>query len=464
MAQISFLGATGTVTGSRFLVNTGEITLLVDCGLFQGPKELRLKNWDPFPYPPKDIDKVLLTHAHIDHTGYLPRLCHDGFTGQIHSTHATAELCDILLRDTAHLQKEDADWANKKGFTRHRPAKPLFTAKDVDKTMQRFEPVHYGQEFFPKENLRIKFKDSGHLLGSAFVELKSRMTSQPKKILFSGDLGRAARPILSDPVQIYNVDYLILESTYGNRRHGGATGIPELTRVIKESYKRGGVLVIPAFSVGRTQSLLYILRQLEDEGKIPDLHIYVDSPMAIDATAVFEGRLHDLDLESRIAALEGKKLFRPKNVVFCREKKQSKKINDVESKAIIISASGMATGGRILHHLSQRLPEKKNTLLLIGYQAHGTRGRQILDGAKTVKIHGHEIPINCHTEMIDAFSGHADYVEILAWLMGFNRPPEKTFIVHGEPDASASLAEKIRLQFGWEVIVPGFNESFDLTL
>jgi len=464
MGQIRFLGATGTVTGSRFFVDTGKNSFLVDCGLFQGPKQLRLRNWDPFPVPPSEIDKVLLTHAHIDHTGYLPRLCRDGFKGQVHCTHATGELCDILLRDTAHLQKEDADWANKKGFTKHRPAKPLFTAKDVEKTMARFEPIHYGQEYFPWENLRVKFKDSGHLLGSAFIEIKSMATGQPRKILFSGDLGRASRPILRDPVQIYNVDYLILESTYGERRHKDVDGLAELTRVIVESRERGGVLVIPAFSVGRTQTLLYVLRQLEDEGKIPDLNVYVDSPMAINATAVFENRIHDLDLNSRIAALDGKKLFRPKNVIFCKETRQSKKINEVNSNAIIISASGMATGGRILHHLRQRLPEKRNTILLIGYQAHGTRGRQIFEGAETVKIHGREVPINCHVEMVDAFSGHADYVEIMAWLMGFNRPPEKTFIVHGEPEASASLAEKIRLQFGWDVVVPGIEDTYDLTL
>ncbi|MCP4566438.1 MAG: MBL fold metallo-hydrolase [FCB group bacterium] len=464
MSKISFLGGTGTVTGSRFLLQTDGCNLLVDCGLFQGPKALRLKNRDSFPVPPSTIDKVLLTHAHIDHTGYIPKLCKDGFKGQIHSTHATAELCDILLRDSAYLQKEDADWANKKKFSRHKPAQPLYSAKDAIKALERFEPLHFGQNYFFNDNLRIKFKDSGHLLGSAFVEIKTTRDSRPRKILFTGDMGRASRPILNDPVQVYNVDYLVLESTYGNRLHETGNPLEQLTQVILESRERGGVLVIPAFSVGRTQTLLYVIRELEEQGKIPVMNVYVDSPMAVNATEVFERRIPDLDLDSRLAAIQGKKVFRPKRVAFCKERKQSKVINDVKSNAIIISASGMATGGRILHHLTRCLPDKKNTLLLIGYQAYGTRGRSILEGKLSVKIHGREVPINCTVANIDSFSGHADYEEILAWLMGFNRPPEKTFIVHGEASASASMAEKIRSQYGWDVVVPEEGASFDLDL
>lgn len=464
MAKLSFLGATGTVTGSRFLLETECCNMLIDCGMFQGPKKLREKNWDKFPVTPSTVDKVLLTHAHIDHTGYLPRFCKDGFTGPVHSTYATGELCDILLHDSAYLQKEDADWANKKGTTKHKPAQPLFTAKDVDKTMTQFEPLHYGQDHFVDDKLRIKFKDSGHILGSAFIEVTASPGQHRRKILFSGDLGRASRPILHDPVQVYDVDYLVLESTYGNRLHSNVHGIEELTKVILDSRERGGVLVIPAFSVGRTQTLLYVIRELERDGKIPSMPVYVDSPMAIDATEIFEKRIPEMDLDSRVATLRGEKLFRPKHVVFCRKRQQSKVINNIERHAIIISASGMAVGGRILHHLQMRLPQKQNTVLLIGYQAEGTRGRTILDKKRTVKIHGEDVPIKCKVENIDAFSGHADYNEILAWLMGFNRPPEKTFIVHGEPEASASMAEKIRLHFGWNVVVPNLEQSFELNL
>jgi metallo-beta-lactamase family protein len=461
---ISFLGGTGTVTGSRFFLQTDYCNLLVDCGLFQGPKSLRLKNWDSLPVPPSTIDKVLLTHAHIDHTGYIPKLCRDGFKGQIHCTHATQELCDILLRDSAYLQREDADWANRKGFSKHSPARPLYSAKDAIKALERFEPLHFGQDYFFKGKLRIKFKASGHLLGSAFVEVKTIRDSRARKILFTGDIGRSSRPILSDPVQVYNVDYLVLESTYGDRLHEASNPLEELAQVILQSRERGGVLVIPAFSVGRTQTLLYVIRELEEQGKIPIMNVYVDSPMAVNATEIYERRIPDLDLDSRLAAIQGKQLFRPQKVSFCKDKKQSKLINDVQSNAIIISASGMATGGRILHHLSRRLPEEKNTLLLIGYQAYGTRGRLILEGRPSVKIHGREVPINCTVANIDTFSGHADYSEILAWLMGFNRPPEKTFIVHGEAEASTSLAEKIRLHYGWDVVVPEQGATFELDL
>lgn len=464
MSQITFMGATGTVTGSRFLLETRDCSLLIDCGLFQGPKDLRLKNWDKFPVSPASINKLLLTHAHIDHTGYLPRLCRDGFAGQIHCTHATRDLCDILLRDSAHLQEEDAEWANRKGFSKHKPAQPLFTTNDAIKALDRFEPFHLGEDYYFKDNLRIKFKDSGHLLGSAFIEVKATSNSRPRKILFTGDIGRASRPILRDPVQVYNVDYLVLESTYGDRLHEDVYPIEELAHIINKSRERGGVLVIPSFSVGRTQTLLYVIRELEQHNKIPIMNVFIDSPLAIEATEIFEKRIPQLDLDSRIAAIKGQKLFRPQKVTFCRKRKQSRKINDIQSNAIIISASGMATGGRILHHLSQRLPEANNTVLLIGYQAEGTRGRSLLEGQREIKIHGKQIPVNCHLENIDAFSGHADYAEILAWLMGFNRPPEKTFIVHGEPQASASLAEKIRLQFGWDVTVPAFSETCTLDL
>ncbi|MCD6162249.1 MAG: MBL fold metallo-hydrolase [candidate division Zixibacteria bacterium] len=464
MGRLTFYGATETVTGSRYILELQGMKLLIDCGLFQGSKKNRLKNWEPFPVPPKEIDRVLLTHAHIDHTGFLPRFCKHGFKGQVHCTHATADLCEILLKDSAHIQQEDARWANKKGFSKHKPALPLYTVKDAENALTHFSPLYYGEDLYLGDNYRLKFKDAGHILGSSFIDIKTTEGKDAKKIFFSGDIGRPAKRILRDPIQAFNVDYLILESTYGNRLHGDSYPIDELARVINESVERGGTLVIPSFAIGRTQSLLYIIRELEEQNKIPDLPIFIDSPMAIDATEIFRKRISDQHLTSRILTLEGKRIFHPKQLHICETRQQSKAINQQKTPAIIISASGMVTGGRILHHLLQRLPDSKNTILFIGFQAYGTRGRTIVEGSQEVKIHGRHIPINAKVESISGFSGHADYNEILAWLMGFNKPPEKTFIVHGEPEAAASMAEKIHTHFGWDVVVPKFGDSFEINL
>lgn len=462
MDRLSFLGATGTVTGSRFLLEIGGKNLLIDCGLFQGLKENRLRNWDPFPVSPATIDRVLLTHAHIDHSGYLPRFCSDRFTGKIHCTPATHALCKIMLRDSAHLQEEDAYWANKKGFSKHRPALPLYTSEDAENALAYFEPLHYGQDLFLSDELRVKFKDAGHILGSSFVDVKTTANNHVKRIVFSGDLGRPSRAILRDPVQVYEVDYLIVESTYGNRLHDEKPPEEELARVINESIERGGVLVIPSFAVGRTQELLFSIRELEERGTIPALPVYVDSPMAVNVTQVFAESTRDYNLKARILALNGKDVLEPKHIHFCKDREQSKAINKERSRAIIISASGMVVGGRILHHLEHRLPDSQNTILFIGYQGEGTRGRTILEGKPTVKIYGQQISVRAHIENISGFSAHADYHETLAWLMGFNRPPAKTFIVHGEPDAAEALAEKIQSTFAWEVIIPQYGESFEL--
>jgi metallo-beta-lactamase family protein len=462
MSTLSFLGAAGNVTGSRFLLETQGKKLLIDCGLFQGLKQNRLRNWEPFPVPPSDIEAVLLTHAHIDHSGYLPRFCKQGFSGRIHSTYATQELCEIMLRDSAHLQEEDALWANKKGFSKHSPALPLYTVEDAEKALAQFSPHYYGQDLFLTDTLRIKFKDAGHILGSSFIDVKTADAAGTRRFVFSGDLGRPARPILWDPVQVYEVDYLILESTYGNRLHDAKPSEQELARIINESLRRGGVLVIPSFAVGRTQELLFFIRELEEQGEIPTLSVYVDSPMAINATEIFKKRIGDYDLEARILELNGKHIFQTRKVQFLKDVEQSKKLHDIQNQAIIISASGMVEGGRILHHLEHRLPHQQNTVLFIGYQAEGTRGRALFEGKPFVKIHGMEIPVRAKIESISGFSAHADYNETLAWLMGFNRPPIKTFIVHGESDASASLAEKIKTRLGWKVVIPKLNERFEL--
>ena len=460
MTKLTFFGATGTVTGSRFLLEHEGNSLLIDCGLFQGLKKNRLRNWQPFPISPVEIDRVFITHAHIDHSGYLPRLCKEGFEGKIHCTHATYDLCEILLRDSGHLQEEDANWANKRGFSKHRPALPLYTVADAEKSLSHFEPYHYGEDIFLNDTLRVKFKDAGHILGSSFVDVKYTREGSPKKIVFSGDLGRPERPILRDPVQPFEVDYLILESTYGNRLHNNDTPERDLATVINGSVDRGGVLVIPSFAVGRTQQLLYTLRELEEDKEIPSLPVYVDSPMAIDTTTVFEKNKGYYDLAAKVLEIRGTSILKPRQLKFCRHRDESKALNQIKKNAIIISASGMATGGRILHHMRHRLPRSHDTMLFIGYQAEGTRGRTILDGNSTVRIHGEDIPIKAAIENISGFSAHADYNEILAWLIGFNRPPEKTFVVHGEPDASASLAERITDKLGWNVVVPKFQESF----
>ena len=463
MAELTFLGATGTVTGSRFLLNTDRHKLLVDCGMFQGRKENRLRNWQEFPINPSEIDKVLLTHAHIDHSGYLPRLYKNGFAGQVHCTHATHELCQIMLKDSAHIQEEDAEWANKKGYSKHSPALPLYTSKDAFNVLEHFKPVFYGEEnYLENSHIRVKFKDAGHILGSSFIEFKNEYGPATRKILFSGDFGRPAQTILKDPTQVFNVDYLILESTYGDRLHEESDPVSELKRVINASFQRGGVLVIPSFAVGRTQTLLYLIRQLELSGEIPVMDVFIDSPMAINVVEVFDKHSADFNLTTRVNVIQDRHIFQPQKLKICRSRQKSIALNQIESNAIIISASGMATAGRILHHLKQRLPDSKNTVLFIGYQAEGTRGRTILEGHPTVKIHGMQVPVKASVENIPGFSGHGDYNEIMAWLMGFNKPPEHVFIVHGEPESSEFLADKIRTRFGWQVTVPKFMQKFDL--
>ncbi len=458
--KITFLGAAGTVTGSRFLLEIQGKKILIDCGLFQGLKANRLKNWESFPVAPSTIDAVALTHAHIDHSGYLPKLCREGFKGDIFCTHATYELCKILLPDSAYLQEEDARWANKKGFSKHKPALPLYNAEDAQRCLKHFKPFYYGDDILITDNTRIKLKDAGHILGSAFIDIKTTENGKTKRILFTGDLGSPRRSVMNDPVQAYEVDYLVLESTYGNRLHK-TDDTPkdiELARIINECSSTGGMLIIPSFAVERAQEILFHITDLEYKKLIPPLPVFLDSPMAINATEVFEKMQNQYNLQTRVLVIEGKKILRPQNIKFTKDVNQAKKLHFVKGPGIIISASGMLEGGRILHHLKHRLPDPKNTLLFIGYQAEGTRGKAILNGQDEIKIHGGYVPVNAKVESIQGFSGHADYNEILAWLMGFNRPPEKTFIVHGESGASRSLSEKITKTFGWNVEIPKEGE------
>jgi len=462
MPSLTFLGATGTVTGSRFLLKTNSKQYLIDCGLFQGLKELRLRNWEPFPVAPDTIDAVILTHAHIDHTGYLPCLVKNGFHGPVYATTATTDLCQIMLPDSAHLQEEDAAYANKKHFTKHSPALPLYTGEDAKKAVSLFKPIPYGSVLNLDDGVSLTFRDAGHILGSAFVDIRLQNDGKELRLLFSGDLGRPNQPILRDPHTVFSADYLVIESTYGDRLHGSADTKKEVARIINESIERGGVLVIPSFAVGRTQELLYTIRELEETNLIPHLPIYVDSPMAINATQIFIKNKQDYDLESKVLELEGKAILQTAKLHFAQTQQQSKAINAINNRAIIISASGMVTGGRILHHMFNRLPNPKNTVLFIGYQALGTRGRTILEGAESVKIHGQYVPIRAHVENISGFSAHADYNEILAWLASFNNAPRKVFIVHGEPEQSRSLGDKIRSQFNWATETPEYLSRFEL--
>jgi len=462
MAKLTFLGATGTVTGSKYLLEADGKKLLIDCGMFQGLKELRLRNWEDFPIDPTSIDAVILTHAHIDHTGYLPKLVQLGFKGIVYATPATADLCQVMLPDSAHLQEEDAKYANKKQFSKHETALPLYNLTDAENALRLFEPLPYGKLIELSPNVTLCYRDAGHILGSAFVDIRVKQEDGERRILFSGDLGRPAQPILRDPHTVFGTDYLVLESTYGNRLHGETDRKEDLAKVINDSYERGGVLVIPSFAVGRTQELLYTIRELENEKRIPIMPIFVDSPMAINATNVFMKNTQDHDMESKLAKLKGIDILKTTDLRFAKTAEQSKAINNIFGKAIIISASGMVTGGRILHHLFNRLANPNNTVLFIGYQAEGTRGRTILEGAESVKIHGQQVPVKAHIEQISGFSAHADYNEILAWLSSFNEAPRKIFIVHGEASQSAALGERIQASFNWETAIPKYLETYDL--
>jgi len=462
MATINFFGATGTVTGSKYLLETDGKKFLIDCGLFQGLKELRLRNWENFPIDPASIDAVILTHAHIDHSGYLPKLVQMGFTGSVYATTATADLCAIMLPDSAHLQEEDAKYANRKKFSKHSQALPLYTINDANKALDLFQPLPYGKTTELTPAVTLTYRDAGHILGSAFVDIRIKTDDGGQRILFSGDLGRPAQPILRDPHTVFGTDYLILESTYGDRLHGQMDKKTELAKIINDSVKRGGVLIVPSFAVGRTQELLFTIRELEQEQRIPEMPVFVDSPMAINATGVFKKNSQDHDIESKVAELSGIDILKTADLRFTRSSDQSKAINNIKGRAIIISASGMVTGGRILHHLFNRMPNPNNTVLFIGYQAVGTRGRTILEGTETVKIHGQRIPVKAHVEQISGFSAHADYNEILAWLSSFNEAPRKIFIVHGEPSQSQALGERIQSAFNWSYEIPEYLESFEL--
>jgi metallo-beta-lactamase family protein len=463
MAKIKFLGAAGTVSGSKYLVNAGGMSLVVDYGMFQGPKKLRLLNWEEARNHPS-ADHVLLTHAHIDHIGMLPVLVRAGFNGQIWSTEVTAELCRISLLDAAHLQEEDARFANKMGFSKHKPALPLFTKEDAERVFPLLRAVDYDKYQEIADGVQVRFLDAGHILGSAIVEITLKDGGKPMRMVFSGDLGRYDALILRDPEPVNQADFLLVESTYGNRMHPHEEPLSDFSDIINETAKRGGMLLIPSFAVGRTQTLLYLIRDLKARRMIPDLPVFVDSPMAQHVTELFCRHIEDFDEEAKaVFRKTGKCPVLCSNLQFVSTKEESQAINNMHYPGIILSASGMATGGRILHHLKFRLPDPKNTILFVGYQSVGTRGQLIKDGAREIKIHGEMIPVRARIRSLEAFSGHADCSEIMRWLGTFKKPPRLTFIVHGEAESSVALANEIHRTLGWKTHIPGYLESYKLS-
>ena len=463
MASLTFLGATGTVTGSKYLVEAGGEQLMVDCGLFQGDKELRLRNWNPLPVPAAGIQWLLLTHAHLDHIGYIPRLIKDGFHGQILASAATVDLAKIVLPDSGHLQEEDAEFANKKGFSKHAPALPLYTYEDALKALEYIHAIDALTRVDISPHFSIRSFFAGHILGARMIELTVRENGAVKRLLFSGDLGRFPQLIIPEPaVPEDGFDYMLLESTYGDRLHPKEDIGARLVSVVESTAGHGGTVVIPSFAVGRTQELLFLFRDLIADKKMHSLPIHVDSPMAIDVTHLYEKHNEDHGLELNALEEKGIDPFSPPNLHFDKTVDDSKQLNDARFPMVIISASGMATGGRVVHHLERCLPDHRNTILFVGFQAAGTRGQAIQSGAKAVKMYGHEVHVRARIETIENLSAHADYGEILGWLKRFSKAPGRTFLVHGEPRASEALRQHITEELRWDVTVPAYLERVAL--
>jgi metallo-beta-lactamase family protein len=461
MAKLTFLGAAGTVTGSKYLVEAEGKRLLVDCGLFQGLKELRLRNWAPLPQKPGTFDWCVLTHAHLDHTGYLPRLVHDGFRGPIFADLATIELCNLLLPDSAHIMEEDAQNAQRGGYTKHDPALPLYTPADVEPVLNAFREIPRSDTFTISPQFTVRPHDAGHILGSSSLELTITENGKKTVVLFSGDVGRYDQPILKNPDAPPRCDVLLCESTYGDRDHPADSPEDALAEVVNRVAKRGGVIVMPAFAVGRTQTIMYIIRELENANRIPRLPVFVDSPMAISVTDLYMRHHEDHDLAFVTESKNGNPLD-AHTVHYMRTVEDSKKINDVKTPAIIISASGMATGGRVLHHIAQRAPDPRNAILLAGFQAEGTRGRALEEGAKTLRMYGEDVPVAAEVVNLRQFSAHAGKSELIRWLTGLPAPPRQTYLVHGEPAASAALKFTIESNFRWRVSLPAYLQTIDL--
>ncbi len=459
---IKFLGAAQTVTGSKYLLDFDNFQVLVDCGLFQGPKKLRRRNWDEFPMPPHEVDALILTHAHIDHLGYLPRLVQQGFSGPIYCTSATADLARIMLLDSAKIQEEEAKFANRKGYTKHKPAEPLYTTEDAEKTFDLLRDFEYDEDVPLHDGVTIKFHDAGHILGSAWVEMSVRQQQQRKTVVFSGDIGRYDQPVLRPPTSMTYTDVLLVESTYGDRENDAGEPIQEFAEAINTALGHGGCVIIPSFAVGRTQTVMYYLKTLMESGQMPKVPVYLDSPMAINVTQLYKRRfsyhkLRDQDLQY------AESLFDYEFFNYYRSVAASKSINDIKRNAIIVSSSGMCTGGRVVHHLAQRLTREDDTILFVGYQAKGTRGRDIAEKKETIRMFGQDIPLRCHVQQISGLSGHADRSELRRWVDRLNTPPQQTFVVHGELDSATAMQQMLQQDLGWnQVHVPDYLEEFKL--
>ena len=467
MASIEFWGGVGTVTGSKYLVVTDKARVLVDCGLFQGLKELRERNWQDPPFDPHSLDAVLITHAHIDHTGYLPRLVQQGFRGPVYCSRGTADLLKILLPDAGRLQEEDADYRNRHNLTKHKPALPLYTEKDAYAALQLVKPLpNDGEPFELAPGIHASFRISGHILGSSLVLLEldsAGADGKGRRVLFSGDLGHYDQPIIRDPVPPPGCDYLLVESTYGDRLHDPEDPKIALARIINDAAQRQAPVLIPAFAVGRTQEIVYLIRELEDEKAIPVLPVAVDSPMAAATTQAYANRKEEQDEDYASILTQQRHPLRTHSMNTASSREESKKLNDAKGARVIISASGMMTGGRVLHHAIRLVPDPEATIVFVGYQAAGTLGRRIQDGEPEVKILGHWVPVRCRKEKIGGFSAHADWAEVLRWLAGMQGgTPRTTFLTHGEPEAANAMAGHIKEKFGWNVHVPQFGERVEL--
>jgi metallo-beta-lactamase family protein len=453
MPTLSFLGAVDTVTGSRYLVAGARGRVLVDCGLFQGPKKLRERNWADLPFDVASLDAVVLTHAHIDHSGYLPRLCKAGFTGPVYCTRGTRDLLQLLLPDSGYLQEEEANTANKRGYSRHHPALPLYTRSDAERSLEQLRAVAFGTTVEVAPGIVASFSRAGHILGSSCVRL---VVDDDQSIVFSGDVGRPADPIMTPPEPLPAADTLVIESTYGDRLHATESIVDVLAREITATIERRGVMVVPAFAVGRAQHLLHMIARLRADRRIPDCPVYLDSPMAINATELFRSHAGDHSL-SPAACADMCGVARYSQTV-----EDSKAIGRSGGPAIVISASGMCTGGRVLHHLARFLPDERATILFVGYQATGTRGRSLLDGARELKLLGQYVTVRARIVQVDGLSAHADYVELIDWLRRSSIAPRQVFVTHGEPAASDAFRRRLQETFDWRVRVPDVGETVQL--
>ena len=451
-SQMTFLGGTGTVTGSKYLLDAGGARVLIDCGLFQGVKALRLRNWAAPPVAPQNVDDVVLTHAHLDHSGYLPRFIRQGFAGPVLTSRGTRDLCGILLPDSGHLQEEEAGYANGRSFSKHKPALPLYTEDDARASLERFEPLAFGEDHAVAGELRLTLQPAGHILGASIATLRDGGL----RVVFSGDLGRLRDPIMRPPSTVADADYLIVESTYGNRLHGEADPEETLGQHLSRALTRGGVVIVPAFAVGRAQTVLYYVSRLKARRAIPDVPVYLNSPMAINATRLY----HEYRDEHRLTPTQCEAACSVAQMVNTAD--ESRALNGAAGPMIIISASGMATGGRVLHHLKAFAPDERNMIVLPGFQAAGTRGAALAAGANEIKIHGQYVPVRAEVVKMDNMSAHADYKEILEWLRGFKRPPKRTFVTHGEPAAADEMRRRIEEAFGWTVSVPELGDKVTL--